>query len=177
MVTTRGQESHSRAAAGLAEFILAERASLVAFAFGLTSSREQAEDIVQDVFLRLLKANLEQVVDIRSYARRAVVNETRSWHRRLVRHRNRADRLEVEASRSGDAERPQLSQTEVFELLESLTPRQRTIVVAKYYFDLPDAEVAALAGCSAATVRSAASQALRNVRAALVSDEKTDGRR
>src|SRR5262249_59181290 len=49
-------------------------------------------------------------------------------------------------------------------LLE-LPPRQRAVVVLRYWEDLTDAQAGALLGCSASTVRSQAARALAKLRA------------
>ena len=49
--------------------------------------------------------------------------------------------------------------------LAALPPRQRAVVVLRYWEDLSDAQVAALLGCSASTVRSQAARALAKLRA------------
>jgi RNA polymerase sigma factor (sigma-70 family) len=57
--------------------------------------------------------------------------------------------------------------------LRGLPPRQRAIIVLRYWADLNDAQVAALLGCSEGTVRSQAWRALAKLRvsAALVDGE------
>ena len=61
----------------------------------------------------------------------------------------------------------------VWQALAELTPRQRTVLVLRYYEDLPDAEIATLIGAREATVRSLAARGLAALRAsdgALVTD-------
>jgi RNA polymerase sigma factor (sigma-70 family) len=53
--------------------------------------------------------------------------------------------------------------------LQELPPRQRAVVVLRYWEDLTDAQTAALLGCSASTVRSQAARALAKLRAGPVS--------
>lgn len=45
-----------------------------------------------------------------------------------------------------------------------LPPRQRAIVVLRYYEDLDEAQIAEVLGCSRGTVKSQASSALTNLR-------------
>src|SRR5215470_14940093 len=48
--------------------------------------------------------------------------------------------------------------------LAALAPKQRAVLVMRYWDDVPDAEIAAARNCSAATVRSQASRALARLR-------------
>ncbi|MCT9004931.1 SigE family RNA polymerase sigma factor [Streptomyces sp. NPDC054766] len=51
------------------------------------------------------------------------------------------------------------------EALSRLTARQRTVLVLRYFEDLPEADVARLLGCSVGTVRSTAHRSLARLRA------------
>ncbi len=60
--------------------------------------------------------------------------------------------------------------------LGTLPPRQRAVVVLRYWEDLSDAQAAALLGCSASTVRSQAARALAKLRASgALADSGADG--
>lgn len=48
--------------------------------------------------------------------------------------------------------------------LSRLTPRQRTVLVLRYFEDLPEADVARLLGCSVGTVRSTTHRSLARLR-------------
>lgn len=48
--------------------------------------------------------------------------------------------------------------------LAALGPRQRAVVVLRYWLDLTEAETAAALGCSVGTVKSQASRALARLR-------------
>jgi len=47
----------------------------------------------------------------------------------------------------------------VWRALELLSPRQRVVLVLRFYDGLPDSEIASIAGCRPATVRSLAARA------------------
>lgn len=126
------------------EVFRGEYARLVRAAWLLSGSRELAEDVVQDVFARMLVAGVAPHEPAR-YAYRSVVNGVRSWQRRQLLERRHA---------VADGERvfepPELSW--FADYLRVLSPRQRAAVVLRYYCDLPLGEVAELMGCRIGTV-------------------------
>jgi len=52
--------------------------------------------------------------------------------------------------------------------LAALPPRQRAVLVLRYYEDLSESEIAAVLGCALGTVKSQASRGLTNLRRHLV---------
>lgn len=48
--------------------------------------------------------------------------------------------------------------------LAQLGPRQRAVLVLRYFCDMPDPQIAEALGCSSTTVRSQASRALQSLR-------------
>ena len=107
-----------------------------------------------------------------AYIRRAIVNE----HLRRGRLRSSTELIthtppERPLAQAFDTD---LAERErVWQALAELAPRQRTVLVLRYYEDLPDAEIATLIGAREATVRSLAARGLAALRAsdgALVTD-------
>lgn len=68
----------------LRALLVRERERLVALAYVLIGSRDEAQDVVQDVSLKLLESDLTHVVEPAAYARRAVTHECATWHRGSV---------------------------------------------------------------------------------------------
>jgi len=52
---------------------------------------------------------------------------------------------------------------ELFDALAAIPPRQRAALVLRYFLDLPEAEVAAVLGCSLGTVKSSTSRGLKRL--------------
>ena len=63
----------------------------------------------------------------------------------------------------------------MWQQVERLAPRQRAVVVLRYYEGLSEAQIAEALGCSAGTVKSQASDALRWLRAGLGAEPEAEG--
>ncbi|SDH91659.1 RNA polymerase sigma factor, sigma-70 family [Sinosporangium album] len=143
----------------LVDFYREQRLNLVRLAVLLVGDGETAEDIVQDVFIRLHKVWRPQVTTL-AYVRTAVLNAARSVLRRRAMMLRRtawaADWVDSAESTAlvGEARR------EVLAALGRLPRRQRETLVLRYYLDLPDAEIAEIMRVGQSTVRSTAARAL-----------------
>jgi RNA polymerase sigma-70 factor (sigma-E family) len=132
-----------------------QRDRLIRVAYLLTGSQSVAEDIVQDTFIRVFP-RLDGLGEPGAYLRRSVVNACYSWHRRQ--RRERLALLEPPAAAMPD------EHVEMWEALGHLGAARRTVLVLRYYLDLPEAEVAAILGWRVGTVKSATHRALRDLR-------------
>jgi RNA polymerase sigma-70 factor (sigma-E family) len=141
--------------ASLAELYATERDRLVRLAYVLTGSQAAAEDLVQDTFIRVYP-RLDGLGDPGPYLRRSVVNACYSWHRRQ--RRERLARIDPPVATLPDQD------IEMWDALGQLSAARRTVLVLRYYLDLPEAEVAALLGWRIGTVKSATHRALRDLR-------------
>jgi RNA polymerase sigma-70 factor (sigma-E family) len=151
--TARPEESATERA--FTELYRSERDKLVRLAYLLTGSQAVAEDIVQDVFIKAHPrlAAVEQPV---AYLRRAVTNACWSWHRRRQREIRHLDRRPAVVSGEHDIE--------MWDALARLSPRRRSVLVLRYYMDLPEAETAEALGWRIGTVKSTAHRALQDLR-------------
>jgi RNA polymerase sigma-70 factor (sigma-E family) len=127
---------------------------LVRLAFLLTSSKETAEDLVQDVLART-QPRWSKVVEPGAYVRRAVVNACNSHHRRRFRER---------AHTQHEPEPKEMEADELFDVLAALPPRMRAALVLRYYQDLPENDIAELLGCAPGTARSLIHRGLARLR-------------
>jgi RNA polymerase sigma-70 factor (sigma-E family) len=142
-------------------FYLASYESLVRLAFVLTSSREVAEDLVQDSFVRLHR-HYDNVEAPDRYIRRTVVNASRSHFRKAGRERDKRPLLYVVAA--GEAVG---ASGELNDVLITLPYRQRAAVVLRYYSDLSENEIAEILGCRPGTVGSLIHRGLERMRKAI----------
>jgi RNA polymerase sigma-70 factor (sigma-E family) len=138
----------------------------------------EAEDLVQETLLRVARRwpRVRRMDQPAAYARRILVNLATDGARRRSRRRlelapadgaaleSHAD--ELSARVFGAVE----DRVELFEALALLPPRQRAVLVLRYFEDLSEAETARTLGCSLGTVKSSASRALGRLRETLEPD-------
>jgi RNA polymerase sigma-70 factor (sigma-E family) len=150
-----------QASGDFAEFVRIRSGRLLRFAFWMTGSWPDAEDLVQD---SLAKAYLRwhKIEQPDAYLHRLVVNAARSWHR-IRRAEILTAPSELEAGAAGPEE--VVARRTLVAALARLPRRQRAVVVLRYCMDLSERDVAALLGCSAGTVKSQAWHALAKLRA------------
>jgi RNA polymerase sigma-70 factor (sigma-E family) len=136
--------------------------SLLKLCLLLTARREDAEEIVQESFVRAASklSGLEEAA-VGPFLRQTAVN---LWKNRL-----RRMRLELRArSRpplpTAIAERSFEERDRMWKVVRRLPSRRRACVVLRYYEDLSEREVAAILGCSVGTVKSQTSRALQSLR-------------
>jgi RNA polymerase sigma-70 factor (sigma-E family) len=109
-----------------------------------------------------------------AYVRTAMVNALRSrWRPRRFRVISVAEAPEVHAYVDGADVIGQ--REELFAALRQITPKQRAIVVFRYWQDLSEATTAEIVGCSVGTVKSQASRGLQNLRTILNVDDTFGG--
>jgi RNA polymerase sigma-70 factor (sigma-E family) len=135
----------------------------------LTGDWHAAEDLVQASLVKLYRAwpGVDQVGgEPDAYLRRIIVNTHRSWWRARWRREAPAAQLPDRPGRGEDADQRALA-VSVRQALRQLSPKQRAVLVLRYYEDLPEAEIASLLGCSPGTVKTHAHRGLRALRAEL----------
>jgi RNA polymerase sigma-70 factor (sigma-E family) len=146
--------------------LMAERGThLLHAAIALTGSRAEAEDLLQAAVERLLRRR-RPVDDLEAYLRRILYNlAADGWRRRgtWLRVRARAP------ARASDVSGPDPLTTvdlrdALVRALRQLTPRQRTVVVLRYWEQLTQAETAELLGCSEGNVKAVTSRGLSRLR-------------
>jgi RNA polymerase sigma-70 factor (sigma-E family) len=136
-------------------------------AYLLTGSRETADDLTQDAFIRAYGrlAHLRREDAFAPYLQRTVVNLARMQFRRRAVERRYLLRHQAEQTATDDRD---ANGTEDLRLaLARLPYRQRAAVVLRFYLDLPDEETAEILGCTAGTVRSLISRGVAALRETL----------
>lgn len=134
-----------------------ERARLYRVLFAITGSRQEAEDIAQEAFLRVWErwdrvAALDEPV---GYLHRTAMNVFRDRRRRLVLGLKRALRPAAARDELAEVE----TRSVAANALASLTPRQRAAIVLTQALDYSADEAGSLLGIKGSTVRSLTFQA------------------
>ena len=162
---------------GFTAFVSARTPALLRSAYLLTGDQQLAEDLVQTALVRT-EARWNRVVaggDPEPYVRTVMYRLHISWWRR----RRVAEVLTADApdARDGTADFvDQLVQADVLRrALLQLPPRQRAVVVLRYFEDRSESEVAGMLGCSVGTVRSHNARGLSRLRTVLPGRSDAEG--
>jgi len=152
------------AAAEFSEFAHGRWAGLVRLAYGITGDRGLAEDLAQTALASAYAswARVRRADDPDAYLRRILLNA----HRRGFRKRRVAEQLQAtvpDLALADPAERHQ-DRSVIIAALLTLPPRQRAVVVLRFWLDLTETQVAATLGCTVGTVKSQTSRALAKLR-------------
>ncbi len=146
------------------ELLLAARGPhLMQAAIALAGSRSDGEDLLQAALERLLLNYRRVHSDPEGYLRRTLYNlAADGWRRHGVARRWRP----VVAAPEGGTDGTDAVDIRdaLVRLLAQLPPRQRAVVVLRYWEQLSEAETAAILGCSQGSVKSAGSRGMSRLR-------------
>ena len=136
-------------------------------AFLLTGDRSQAEDLVHDAFVRCVGrfGHLRAHEAFDAYLRRTIVNLHSSRLRRVRVERQWLSTEAARQGRAGEAGLPDVAGREdMWRRLQMLPPRQRAVLVLRYYEDLSERETSDALRCSLAAVKSLTARATAALR-------------
>ena len=149
------------------EQLLAERgSSLMAAAIALSGSRQDAEDLLQAALERVLRKPRGIEDDVEGYLRRVLYNlAADGWRRRGTWKQKLLPVLRAETTRAAPDRTGEVDLRDALvQMLGQLPPRQRAVIVLRYWEQRSETETATLLGCSEGTVKSAAARGLRHLR-------------
>jgi RNA polymerase sigma factor (sigma-70 family) len=109
------------------------------------------------------------------YVRRIMANASKDRWRLAARRPERPLRADDVLPAAADQAAAVADRDFLVRVLAVLPPRQRTVLVLRYFSDLPDAEIAVTLGCSTGTVKSQASRGLARLRAMTERDSASAG--
>jgi len=167
----------------LAERFEEHRGHLRAVAYRMLGSLTEADDAVQDTWLRLSRSGGDQVRDLRGWLTTVVARICLNMLR--ARNVRREEALGVRVPdplvSMDDELQPELQalladsvSLALLVVLDTLSPAERLAFVLHDMFDLPFEDIAGLAGRTPAAVRQLASRARRRVKGAGVPDPDPD---
>jgi RNA polymerase sigma-70 factor (sigma-E family) len=146
------------------EFMHARWPVMVRLAYGLTGDQGHAEDVALAAFARAYASwpRVRRAGNPDAYVRQVVVNENRNRFRK----RRVTERLTDSPPEAGllDATRHYDDRSVLIAALQRLGPRQRAVIILRYWLDLTEHETAASLNCSVGTIKSQASRALATLR-------------
>ncbi|ANH39972.1 RNA polymerase sigma-E factor [Nocardioides dokdonensis FR1436] len=152
-----------RVRAQFEEYVAARRQALLRTAYLLTGQHADAEDLVQLALVKAMPHWAKIAHDPEPYVRKVLARESVSrWRRRRWR----------EVSTDTPPERPTevadlTDRTAVRQALLGLAPRQRAVVVLRYFDDLTEVQTAQALGIGVGTVKSHSRDALARLRVLL----------
>ena len=153
----------SEVEASFSAFVAARSRHLLHAAHLLTGDRHRAEDLLQTALTRAyLRWDRIDSDDPEGYVRRTMINAHTDWWRKKPWREQTTDQLPETAA--SDPTAGYDVRDAMLSALATLSGRQRAVVVLRYYEGLSEAEIAAALGCSAGTVKSAASRAMAKLR-------------
>ena len=159
-----------------AEFVSAALPRLLRFGLVLTGNPATAEDLVQTALARSWRAwRLHSIDDPQAFVRKVMVNSYASWYRLMATREVLA--ASVAQTTVIDDEAAYVDDREaVWRALLTLPPKQRTVIVLRYYEELSESEIAAVMGTTTGTVKSQAARALRRLAAVMTNADLAEAR-
>ena len=154
-----------------ADFAAARSPELLRLAYVLTGDRHAAEDLLQTAFTRAAAHWGRVHRSPEAYLRKIMYREQVSlWRRRSRRPETVMAELPEPGGHqqlAGDQLASADSRLALRQALLALPPGKRVVLVLRYLEDMPEAQVAAVLGCSVGTVRSQTHKAIRQLKTVL----------
>ncbi|MFF3707853.1 RNA polymerase sigma-70 factor [Streptomyces phaeochromogenes] len=150
---------------------LAHRSLLFTVAYEMLGSAADAEDVLQESWLRWADVDRSQVRDARAYLVRIVTRQALNRLRALSRSREEyvgewlPEPLLTSPDVAEDVELAESVSIAMLTVLETLGPTERAVFVLREVFEMPYGEIAEVVGKSAATVRQIGRRAREHVAA------------
>ncbi|CAL9291397.1 MULTISPECIES: RNA polymerase sigma-70 factor [unclassified Streptomyces] len=153
------------------EAFVAHRNLLFTVAYEMLGSAADAEDVLQETWLRWVKVDLDQVADRRAYLVRITTRQSLNRLRALSRRKESyvgswlPEPLLTAPDVAEDVELAESVSMAMMLVLETLSPTERAVFVLREVFDVGYDEIAAAVDKSPAAVRQIAHRARRHVEA------------
>ncbi len=149
------------------DFVAGSSARLFTMARLLTGgNRAEAEDLLQGAYERAYRrwGRITRRADPERYVRQILVNASIDRWRRIRRHPEIPLAVSGADPRTADTAAAVADRDLLLRGLAALPPRQRAVLVLRYFEDLSEAETATMLGCSVGTVKSQSARGLARLR-------------
>jgi RNA polymerase sigma-70 factor (sigma-E family) len=153
--------------ASFEEFVAGSSARLFTMATLLTGGhRAEAEDLLQGAFERAYRrwGRISRRADPEPYVRQILVNASVDRWRRLRRHPEAPLAVTAVDPGTADTAAAIADRDLLLRGLAALPPRQRAVLVLRYFEDLSEAQTATVLGCTVGTVKSQTARGLARLR-------------
>ncbi|MGH9027699.1 MAG: RNA polymerase sigma-70 factor [Acidimicrobiia bacterium] len=153
------------------DLFVAHRSLLFTVAYEMLGSAADAEDVLQETWLRWADVDHSQVHDPRAYLVRVVTRQALNHLRTLSRRREDyvgewlPEPLLTSPDVADDVELAESVSIAMLTVLETLGPTERAVFVLREVFDMPYGEIAEAIGKAGAAVRQIARRAREHVAA------------
>jgi len=150
---------------------ISHRNLLFTVAYEMLGSAADAEDVLQEAWLRWVNIDQSQVLNPRAYLIRIVTRQVLNWKRTLSRRREDyvgewlPEPLLITPGVADDLELSENISIAMLIVLETLGPTERAVFVLREVFNMPYDEISEIIGKPAATVRQIARRAREHVTA------------
>lgn len=150
--------------ADFAGFVASRQRTLLRSAWLLTGDWALAQDLVQTALARAWPhwSRIVAADAADAYVRRVMINTALGWRRRRW-------RVEIptgvvpERTGPGQESSPDV-RLDLVDAIRRLPPRQRAVIVLRFFDDVTEDQAAAILGCSKGTIKSQTSKALASLR-------------
>jgi RNA polymerase sigma factor (sigma-70 family) len=169
--------------AELTELVMRRSGALVGYAYSLTRDKPQAEDLVQDALVKVysrlrrppemsdggrqvVELDQPKLTNVEAYVRRAILTIFLDGYRRQSNFSG-LKHLLADDPHSPGAERVATARVDVGVALAKLSPRQREVVVLRFFEDMTVPQIAAALGTRPGTIKRHLSNATEVLRGSL----------
>jgi RNA polymerase sigma-70 factor (sigma-E family) len=147
-------------------YVAGHRRALMRTAYLLSGDHHAAEDLVQGALAKVYASwrRIRRKDAIDAYVRRVLVNEHLGlWRRAWRRLEHSTDQVPESSTPPPDVEGHDLKE-QLWSVIRTLSPRQRAVIVLRYYEDLSDVETSEVLGWPLGTVKSTNARSLAKLR-------------
>jgi RNA polymerase sigma-70 factor (ECF subfamily) len=160
------------------DIVKAERTMVFRIAFGYVKCTHDAEDITQDVFMKLYKIMQEPQFaayeNMKAWLIRVTINQSKSLLRTAWKTR-RSDVFNDEAALAAQSFTKGSESYELYEYVDSLKPKYRTVIYLYYYEGYSVKEIAEILQIRQTTVTTQLDRARKQLKEKILEDKEQGG--